>query len=161
MIGWLIGSNDFGRSKPYWLMIDWLIYWLINWLIDWLIDWVIYWLIDWLIGWLLDWSWHCSGQDCTDDYIIVSGGGATAGASTNYDRWQSYWNNIYFCNSSIYMSIWWNRWINERFCGGTLALSSTITAATIYTNKLPFSVGLKNKNKHRFLKNKYKHRFLT
>ena len=28
----------------------------------------------------------CSGQDCTDDYIIVSGGGATAGASTNYDR---------------------------------------------------------------------------
>jgi len=54
------------------------------------------------------------GQDCTDDYIIVSGGGATAGASTNYDR----------------------------FCGGTLALSSTITAATIYTNKLPFQVGV-------------------
>ena len=30
----------------------------------------------------------------------------------------------------------------SRFCGGTLALSSTITAATIYTNKLPFQVNL-------------------
>jgi len=54
------------------------------------------------------------GSACTDDYIILAGGGANTGATTNYDR----------------------------FCGGTLALSSSTTPATVYSNKLPFQVGV-------------------
>ena len=64
------------------------------------------------------------GSACTDDYIILAGGGAKAGATTNYDRYVH----------SITLSP------APRFCGGTLALSSSTTPATVYSNKLPFQV---------------------
>ena len=57
-----------------------------------------------------------SADSCTQDYVIIAGGGASAGATTNYDR----------------------------FCGSLLLSSpgSTDTSLnTIYTNKMPFQLG--------------------
>jgi len=54
-------------------------------------------------------------DSCSQDYIQISGGGASAGATTNYDR----------------------------FCGGLFAnTNAATTAATVYTNKMPFQVGV-------------------
>jgi len=56
------------------------------------------------------------GDSCTLDYIIIAGGGASAGATTNFDR----------------------------FCGSLLlnAAGTTTTLNTVYTNKMPFQVGV-------------------
>ena len=54
------------------------------------------------------------GDSCTLDYIVVSEGGSTAGATTNYDR----------------------------FCGSLLVHTAGTTAQTIITQKMPFQVGV-------------------
>ena len=55
------------------------------------------------------------GDSCTTDYIILAGSGDAPDANTNYDR----------------------------FCGAVLNLDSGSTAsATVYTNKMPFHVGV-------------------
>lgn len=54
------------------------------------------------------------GESCSDDFIILAGGGASAGANTKYDR----------------------------FCGGLLVNTAGTTAGTVYTNKFPFQVGV-------------------
>lgn len=55
------------------------------------------------------------GDSCTTDYIIIAGAGDSPTANTNYDR----------------------------FCGGSLNLSPpSSTPATIYTNKMPYMVGV-------------------
>jgi len=55
------------------------------------------------------------GDSCTQDYIIIAGGGATADANTNFDR----------------------------FCGPRLNLDAASTiAAAILTNKMPFHLGV-------------------
>jgi len=55
------------------------------------------------------------GDSCTSDYIILAGSGDAPDANTNYDR----------------------------FCGSVLNLDSgTTTSATIYTNKMPYHLGV-------------------
>ena len=55
------------------------------------------------------------GDPCSQDYLVVAGGGSSAGATTNFDR----------------------------FCGSLFSTTNGDTSgATIYTNKQPFQVGL-------------------
>ena len=54
------------------------------------------------------------GDSCTQDFIIVPGGGQTAGATTNYDR----------------------------FCGSLLVYTAGSTGQTILAQKMPFQVGV-------------------
>jgi len=55
------------------------------------------------------------GDTCDKDYVIISGGGATAGATTNFDR----------------------------FCGSLFSTTDgSTTGATIFANKQPFQVGV-------------------
>ena len=54
------------------------------------------------------------GDSCTQDFIIVPGGGQTAGATTNYDR----------------------------FCGSLLVHTAGSTGQTIKAKKMPFQVGV-------------------
>jgi len=59
-----------------------------------------------------------TGDTCTDDYVLLAGGGASAGAASNFDR----------------------------FCGGALSsIAGPITGPavpTVYTNKMPFQIGV-------------------
>ena len=55
------------------------------------------------------------GDPCSQDYLVIAGGGSSAGATTNYDR----------------------------FCGSLFSTSNAATSgATLYTNKQPFQVGV-------------------
>lgn len=56
------------------------------------------------------------GDACTDDYVVIPGGGAAAGDATNYDR----------------------------FCGGLLVVINADSTAqvTVKTNKMPFQIGV-------------------
>ena len=55
------------------------------------------------------------GDTCATDYIIISGGGSTAGATTNFDR----------------------------FCGSLFSVTDgSTTGSTIFANKQPFQVGV-------------------
>ena len=55
------------------------------------------------------------GDDCTLDYLVIAEGGASAGATTNYDR----------------------------FCGALLVTTAGATQATILTHKTPFQLGVR------------------
>jgi len=55
------------------------------------------------------------GDKCTSDHIIISGGGSSAGATTNFDR----------------------------FCGSLFSVTdASTTGSTIFTNKTPFQIGV-------------------
>ena len=55
------------------------------------------------------------GDPCSLDYLIIPGGGSSAGATTNFDR----------------------------FCGSLFSTTNAATAgATLFTNKQPFQVGV-------------------
>ena len=66
------------------------------------------------------------GDSCSLDYITISKGGASAGASTTADRLTEYGWSLY------------NQFAIERFCGALLTAPDGTT--TVYTNMQPFQV---------------------